>query len=432
MREPRDASVLEPNWNPNLTLSAKDWHRFAWVPDGEGKRDMSRVLLNDLVLRKAQAKGPRKELWDTQMDGFGVRISETGRKVFFLVYRAAGVKRRQSLGAYPACSLAEARQQAFAFKVALERGENPADSADVTSKPATPPKSFVAAVDDYLEVYASEHNRPSTQNEKRWLLRNTCGTRWRDKAVAEVKKSDVVELLDDYIKAGKASGANHILSRLRTFFRWCIERGLVEVDPCDKLRKPGKTKVRERVLSEDEIVSIWRAAAASIWPYGAIVKLLLLTGQRRNEVVGMRWAEIDREAKLWTLPKERTKNGSEHRLPLSDVALSVLETLPVLSDTLVFPARGRSATTFSGFSKCKAEIDRLSGVTDWTLHDLRRTAATGMAKLNVAPHVIEKILNHVSGTFAGVAGIYNQHDYEGEMREAMTLWAGKLNLNAVC
>lgn len=387
---------------------------------------MSRVLLNDLVLRKTQTTGARKELWDTQLDGFGVRISETGRKVFFLVYRHGSVKRRKSLGTYPARSLADARQQAFAFKVGLERGEDPAAGAEIKTARAAKAKTFVEAVDDYLALYASEHNRPSTQNEKRWLLRNTCGGRWGNKSIGAITKADVVELLDDYVKAGKASGANHLLSRLRTFFRWCIERGLVDADPCDKLRKPGRTKTRERVLSEGETAKIWRATAASIWPYGAIVQLLLLTGQRRNEVVGLRWAEIDAEAKAWTLPKERTKNGLEHRLPLSDKALELIKALPMVNETLVFPARGSSTTTFSGFSKCKAEIDRLSGVTDWTLHDLRRTAATGMAKLNVAPHVIEKILNHVSGSFSGVAGIYNQHDYEAEMREAVGRWGEQL------
>ncbi len=384
------------------------------------------MLLNDLVLRKTQTTGARKELWDTQMDGFGVRISETGRKVFFLVYRHGGVKRRKSLGTYPARSLADARQEAFAFKVGLERGVDPAAVAEAEAANAARAKPFMEAVDDYLMLYASEHNRQSTQNEKRWLLRNTCGGRWGNKSIGAITKADVVELLDEYVKAGKASGVNHILSRLRTFFRWCLERGLVDADPCDKLRKPGRTAARERVLSEEETAKVWNATAASIWPYGAVVRLLLLTGQRRNEVVGMRWAEIGVEAKVWTLPKERTKNGLEHRLPLSDAALDLIKGLPMVSETLVFPARGNSTTTFSGFSKCKAEMDRLSGVTDWTLHDLRRTAATGMAKLSVAPHVIEKILNHVSGSFSGVAGIYNQHDYEAEMREAMAKWGDEI------
>ena len=245
----------------------------------------------------------------------------------------------------------------------------------------------------------------------------------RTKPIGEIGKQDVVKLLDEYVKAGKGSGANHILSRLRTFFEWCIERELVAVNPCDKLRKPARVKSRERVLTADELACIWHASAAAIYPYGAIVRLLLLTGQRRGEVVGLRWSEIDDTAKTWTLPKERTKNGTEHRLPVSDLVLSIIEELPMLNDVLAFPARGNSEATFSGFSKCKAELDRLSGVTDWTLHDLRRTAATGMAKLGTAPHVVEAILNHLSGTFAGVAGVYNRHDYEPEMRVALDQWS---------
>ena len=391
---------------------------------------MPSVLLTDLLLRKVRAEKGRKELWDTQLEGFGVRVSESGLKAFFVVYRdVAGVKRRQGLGTYPDTSLADARDAAYQVKRAIDKGEKPAvvveaERNEVERKAAVrASKSFVDAVDDYLSIFAAEHNRPSTQNEKRWLLRNTCGRRWKDKAVGEIGKQDVVKLLDEYVKAGKGSGANHILSRLRTFFEWCIERELVAVNPCDKLRKPARVKSRERVLTADELALLWHASAAATYPYGAIVRLLLLTGQRRGEVVGLRWSEIDDTAKTWTLPKERTKNGTEHRLPVSDLVLSIIEELPMLNDVLAFPARGNSETTFSGFSKCKAELDNLSGVKDWTLHDLRRTAATGMAKLGTAPHVVEAILNHLSGTFAGVAGVYNRHDYEPEMRVALDQWS---------
>jgi integrase len=140
----------------------------------------------------------------------------------------------------------------------------------------------------------------------------------------------------------------------------------------------------------------------------------------------MRWSEIDWEKRLWHLPKERTKNGRDHAVPLSTTAITTLKTVPHVNEIFVFPARGNANASFSGFSKCKGELNKLCGVTEWTLHDLRRTAATRIAKLGVAPHVIEKILNHVSGTFAGVAGIYNQHNYESEMRDALDLWDGDL------
>jgi integrase len=389
-----------------------------------------RLQLTDLVLRKVRAEKGRKELWDTQIDGFGVRVSESGLKAYFVVYRdLGGIKRRQGLGTYPDTSLADARDAAYQVKRAIEKGEKPALVAEAEQKETErkaavrASKSFVDAVDDYLQIYCAEHNRPSTQDEKRWILRNTCGGRWKDKAIGEIGKQEVVKLLDEYMKAGKGSGANHILSRLRTFFAWCVERELVTTNPCDKLRKPARVKTRERVLTADELARIWHASAIADYPYGAIMRLLLLTGQRRGEVVGLRWSEIGDESRLWTIPKERTKNGREHALPVSDLVLSIIEELPMLNDALVFPAKGKTETTFSGFSKCKAELDRLSGVKDWTLHDLRRTAATGMAKLGTAPHVVEAILNHLSGTFAGVAGIYNRHDYESEMRVALDQWS---------
>lgn len=152
-------------------------------------------------------------------------------------------------------------------------------------------------------------------------------------------------------------------------------------------------------------------------------KLLLLTGQRRGEVTEMRWDQIDAQKRTWTIPAEMTKNSREHVLPLSDAALAVLKSVPRLSEARVFPARNNDTNAISGFTRAKDRFDRLSGVTDWTIHDLRRTVATGLAQLGVAPHIIERVLNHVSGTFAGVAGVYNRFQYQDEMRAALHLWA---------
>ena len=152
-------------------------------------------------------------------------------------------------------------------------------------------------------------------------------------------------------------------------------------------------------------------------------KLLLLTGQRRGEVTQMQWAQVDETAKTWTIPPELAKNSREHVLPLTNAATAVLESAPKLSEEKVFPARGNGDNAISGFTRAKLRIDKLSGVTGWTFHDLRRTVATGMAQIGVAPHVIERILNHVSGTFAGVAGVYNRFQYLPEMRDALDRWS---------
>jgi integrase len=157
--------------------------------------------------------------------------------------------------------------------------------------------------------------------------------------------------------------------------------------------------------------------------FGTLVKLLILTAQRRGEVAGMRWSELDLDKRQWLIPGERTKNKRSHLLPLSDAAVELLKAVPRLNDILVFPARGREMEVMSGFSKMKPKLEAICPISDWGMHDLRRSAATGMARLGVPPDVVERVLNHSSGKFAGVAGVYNRFEYAPEMRDALELWA---------
>ena len=179
-------------------------------------------------------------------------------------------------------------------------------------------------------------------------------------------------------------------------------------------------------MSDEELCLVWRAATQVGYPVGPITQLLILTGQRRGEVAGMRWPDINLAAKLWSIPGELTKNGRPHQIPLSPEAIRILSSLPQTDDMFVFPARGQKPQPFMGFNKGKLRLDVASGVEGWTFHDLRRTAATGMAQLSVAPHVVERVLNHVSGTFSGVAGIYNRFGYLSEMRDALDAWDARV------
>ncbi len=175
-------------------------------------------------------------------------------------------------------------------------------------------------------------------------------------------------------------------------------------------------------MEDSELVAIWTGIEDQGFPYEAIVKLLMLTGQRRGESVNMQWQHLNLEERYWSLPKEMTKSNRPHTVRLSGLAMKVITSLPHRHETCLFPATGSTTTTFSGFGKCKQRLDAASGVEKWTLHDLRRTAATGMAQLCIPPHVVEKVLNHSSGTFAGVAGVYNRFGYLPEMREALETW----------
>jgi integrase len=222
----------------------------------------------------------------------------------------------------------------------------------------------------------------------------------------------------------------------RACFSWALKRGSVRSNPFAELPLPTTINKRERVLNEQEATAIWRAAGEATHPFGAIVRLLMLTGQRREEVAGMTWAELSEDLATWAIPAIRTKNGVPHLVPLSEPARKLLHALP--SDgpgdvqgahrraklALVFP--GERGTPFSGWSKAKSALDTASGVSGWWLHDLRRTLATGLQRLGVRLEVTEAVLNHLSGSRAGVVGIYQRHDWIEEKRSALDAWSAHL------
>jgi integrase len=247
-------------------------------------------------------------------------------------------------------------------------------------------------------------------------------------------------LLDGMIDRGASVSANRTLAVVKRLFGWAIERGICEASSCERIKAPTAEQTRDRVLRDEEITILWRACETIGWPFGPLVQLLLLTGQRREEVAAMRWSEIDLAKKLWTLPRERVKNGQAHEIPLSEAALSIINQLPRTSSASSFVFSTKPQRPVSGFSRAKrrldaaieAEIDRIGSVpgvtspstpfTSWRNHDLRRTVATGMAKLGVDLPVIEKVLNHSSGSFAGVVGIYQRHTFAQEKRQALDIW----------
>jgi len=218
--------------------------------------------------------------------------------------------------------------------------------------------------------------------------------------------------------------ANRVFAMLRKLFNWCVDRDILQASPCVRVKPPGRETDRDRVLSDDELKRVWRAAYLLGWPFGPAVKLLILTAQRRNEVAMMRWDEVDLDGALWTIPSEKSKNGRVHQVPLSPTALDIIKALPRMGE-VVFTTSGTKP--ISGFSKAKVRLDKLSGVTEWRLHDLRRTATTGMAKMGIGPHVVARILNHGAGTIRGVAAVYNRHAYLDERRTALEAWARRVD-----
>lgn len=374
-------------------------------------------MLNDLLIRKLRvpAQGVAQHP-DGKVPGFGVRVTANGVRSFYLAYRHKGKNRRLNLGRYPATSLQKARGKAYAALAELEDGNDPSGHIAKAD-------TFSGAVDAFVTSHCQRHNRSSTAAETERLLKVYFLPGWKNREAEAITKADVMEALEPVMKRGAYGSARHAFAAIRKMFNWMVEQGMLEASPCRGMKAPGKPSSRDRVLLDEELKMIWSSALEIGLPFGPIVQLLMLTAQRRGEVVAMAWEEVDETKGLWTIPGERTKNGKSHAVPLTASALKVLAAIPRTKSPYVFPARGKPEQPYSGYSKGKRELNAAVGMEDWTLHDLRRTAATGMARLGVAPHVVERVLNHVSGTFSGVAGIYNRFKYEDEMLDALQLWA---------
>jgi integrase len=403
-------------------------------------------------------KGPssgRIEYWDRQLPGFGLRISETGRKTWVVMYRVGGKLVRETLGtAATTPNVTDARTRARESLQKAQAGVNPVEERRVSERTAKlagerTPNSFGAAVDLYLNRYSEKNTKPSTHKETKRVVDRDVRVVWENRSIGEISRRDVIELLDAIVDRGATVQANRTLAVLRRFFNWTVEREIIPLSPMAGLKAPTAETARDRALSDDEIHLFWVGCDKLGWPFGPMFKLLLLTAQRRDEVGSMEWSEIALDKRLWTIPREKAKNDRTHEVHLSDLAVEIINELPKISrpkadgggfepSQYVFTTNGERPV--SGFSKAKARLDELilqllragleqagtdpekAKIESWILHDLRRTAATGMAKLNIAPHVVDRILNHVSGTIRGVAAVYNRHAYIEDRKAALEAW----------
>jgi integrase len=301
----------------------------------------------------------------------------------------------------------------------------------------TPARTVSVIADEFLKRHTDEKNGPRWATETRRILDRNVLPAIGDKPAACVGKAEIHDMLNAIMDRGAPTAANRVLAVVKKLFRWALGRGYVDRDPCSGIPKPGNGTKRDRVLDNDELARVWRSAETMAYPFGPAVRLLILTGARREEVGAMRWSEIDLEGKIWTLPAGRAKNNVEHVVPLSDPALSLIRSLPRIGRAaFVFTTTGETAV--SGWSNAKANLDdaileamregdpKPEAIPGWTLHDLRRTFATGLAGLGVATPVVEKILNHVSGSFGGVAGVYQRHAFAVEKRAALHKWAARV------
>jgi integrase len=356
--------------------------------------------------------------WDAGYPGFGVKVTPRGRKVFIVLYRTAGAGsrlRKYTIGPYGRVTLHQARvaaQKVFAAKL---EGRDPA-----AEKRAARRRIVADRVEDLLENFIAQRlSQNRSGGEIARLLRREVGNTWVGRSIHEISKRDVVDIVTAIEQRGAPVAANKTLKSIKTFLRWCVGRAVLDQSPAEGVPLPAKEVARDRALDDEELARVILAARQIGGPYGGIVEFLALTGQRREEVARLQWAELDLARRIWTIPKSRTKNAKAHVVHLSEQSLAVLKRAD-RNSPFVFSLFGTKP--FQEFSRAKRVLDQLSGVRGWRLHDLRRTCVSGMARLGVAPHVADKILNHQSGTISGVAAVYQRHDFLAERREALERW----------
>jgi integrase len=393
------------------------------------------MALGTISVRTVEALAAGETLWDaghrSAVRGFGVRRQQDAAS-YIVKYRTFGRQRFVTIGPHGSPWTPEkARKEAKRLLGLVADGKDPADERAQAALQAADTLRRIA--DEYLK-HAKQTQRPRTYSEtERYLLVSFKPLHLV--SVFHISRRHLAARVADIATNHGPVAACRARAALSAMFNWAIREGLdIPANPMLGTNRPAEPKSRERVLTDAELAAIWRACGDD--DYGRIVRLLMLTAQRRDEVGAMQWGEIDQDKRLWTIPSTRTKNHCEHALPLVPTALALL---PPRRRDFVFgdgPRRkGDPDRGFGGWSKSKAAIDArilearrkvakdAEPLPHWTVHDLRRTAATGMADLGVLPHIIEAVLNHVSGHRAGVAGVYNRARYAAEMRDALERWA---------
>jgi integrase len=404
-----------------------------------------KVQLTDRFVANAKANEARQlDYFDAGTPGLSVRVSEAGWKAWCFVYTSPrnGKRARITLGTYPATTLADARTRAIEARGFLEE-EPPRDPRDALSKTAGGAMTVADLIPPYLEKPNKRTGKPrrSTREIERRLKVNVVPF-IGDVRLADLHRRDVNRIIAPVMKRGRPVEAARVFEDFRALVRWAVGQGYLDRNPMEGMESPAKAQTRDRVLSDDEIRTLWNGLPNSLVRSAAcqrIIKLCLVTGQRVGEVAGMQSRELDLEASVWTIPGGRTKNGHSHSVPLSALALKLIKEasaaagkgaqfiFPNPEGDASLPASAVARTITRAHEEDEERPDGRFGIAHWTAHDLRRTAVSKMAQLGVTPIVLGHIINHRSVTKAGVTlAVYSHYDYAKEKREALELWADYL------
>ena len=367
------------------------------------------VRFTDAYIRNLKPADARYDVYDASLAGFGLRVSPTGTKSWIVLSRNLNRKTRATLGRYPQLSLADARQRAMTSLQMMADGEFNRE------------KSFDTFEQALEEWYSKDQSKNKSFGQVRSAVELHVRPALKNYKLKDIQKRDIIKLVD-LVGRTAPTQANRVLAFTKRFFNWCVSRDLLDVSPANGIAKFSNEVSRDRVLNESELEKVLNATFKMRYPFGPLFRILLMTGQRLNEVSGLTWSEIDMPSATWKIPRDRAKNKASHLVHLSQPVFEELERLRTISRyDLIFTTTGKTAV--SGFSRAKHQLDNLSGIRDWRLHDLRRTFATvATEKLGFQPVIVDRILNHISGSVKGVAAVYQRGEYLEQRRIALDAW----------
>jgi integrase len=369
---------------------------------------------------KAPEKG-QTDYFDERTTGLGLRISSAGRKSWFVMYRHAGRLRRYTIGTYPSLGLADAKERAKELLNDAAKGNDPAADKQISREAPT----FGEIAGQYIELYAKPNKRSWKEDQR--ILDYDLLPKWKNVKAHEIKRRDVIVLLDKMVLRAPIQ-ANRTLALIRKLFNWAISRDLVEANPCSAVKMPAKENQKDRVLTEEEIQIFWREIEGSSMSEltRLCLQLQLVTAQRKGEIVITEWVDMDLNTGWWTIPAKKAKNKLSHRVPLSPLAMQLLERVKALSGSSkwLFPStQTENAMLNTSIDHALRRNQSRFGIPTFTPHDLRRTAASHMTGLGISRLTVSKILNHVE---SGITAVYDRHSYDQEKRDALNLWAEKI------
>ncbi len=379
-----------------------------------------------MVARKIDAMSPPEEgqtdYWDVSLSGFGLRVAASGRKTWIVMYRHQGRKRRMTLGTYPSLGVADARDQAKTVLHEVAHDKDPAGEKQAARKA----ESFAELAHEYIERHAKPNKRSWFKDQS--ILDRDLLPRFGHRKAAEISRRDILALMDEIVERGAPIAANRTLEIVRKIFNWGISRDIVEFNPCHGVKKPSQERQRDRVLADSEIAVFWTGLEnAAMSPLTRLaLKFQLATAQRKGEVAGAKWDEFDLDGAVWTIPAIRVKNRLTHRVPLSSLALGLLEQIRIIggASAFLFPSpRAGQPMTAPAINHALHKNRAVFAMPTFVPHDLRRTAASHMASMGISRLTIGKVLNHAE---QGVTATYDRHGYDQEKRHALDAWGRRL------